>query len=329
MPRMANESIIRQVAGFPTKGRGAELRQYLARVLGREWDGEDIASPDIQAIVADRGQRDDDLAARHSALEAQSKARTNLPDYDALIAERRADSRWNTMAQAARKLGLKSAFGMLYRYGVEIVEIEPDGIRVDQPAKALRYGIWQQELDSLIETLGKEKAAYQAEQDAEFVRALAQAKEARAEGLAYLAEQARLQDDELYQERLKTQAYNERLRDEKLAEERHQISVNSARAFLARAEHALNIARLQFASLSSPEVAGRIPRGSERTQASRRRWVHLGPARAGAYRGRGYGRSAALRNGAGRLAECPKGEREPYPDIPDERPQRRHNAGRR
>ena len=227
---MANESIIRQVAGFPTKGRGAELRQYLARVLGREWDGEDIASPDIQAIVADRGQRDDDLAARHSALEAQSKARANLPDYDALIAERQADSRWNTMAQAARKLGLKSAFGMLYRYGVEIVEIEPDGIRVDQPAKALRYGIWQQELDSLIETLGEEKAAYQAEQDAEFVRALAQAKEARAEGLAYLAEQARLQDDELYQERLKTQAYNERLRDEKLAEERHQISVNSAKS---------------------------------------------------------------------------------------------------
>ena len=62
-----------------------------------------------------------------------------------------------------------------------------------------------------------------------------------------LARKTAESDAEFNQERLKTVEYNERLYSEKLVEERHQISVNSARAFVARAKHELKIAQEQLA----------------------------------------------------------------------------------
>ena len=160
MPRMIDKAAIRQVVGMPYPVSDSELKAYVSKALEYEWDGSDLPSETVQVLLNYSLKENDELNKRHAALDAQREARENLPDYDALIAKRQEDPKWNTMTQAASKLGLgawPSAFELLGRYGMFIVELEPDGVRVNQPSKAFRYGVWQAELDGLSETLAEEK----------------------------------------------------------------------------------------------------------------------------------------------------------------------------
>ena len=160
------------------------------------------------------------------------------------------------MDQIAKALGLRdiaSAFGMLQNHRVEPIKLGVDG-RYVQPGSGVRYGLWAETLDKLVADIGEEAAEYQQKQDAEFKRALAQAEKAKAEGRAWLKEQARLKDEKHDEERAKVQEYNARLFDEKQSEQRHQASVGFAKRRLKQSEYELSVAQEQLDSLASPEA---------------------------------------------------------------------------
>ena len=72
--------------------------------------------------------------------------KVDLPSYDTVIAERGMDPHWRNMRAIAEALGLNSiseAFEITNRYGLELIVLEPDGVRANQPDKGIRYGIWQ------------------------------------------------------------------------------------------------------------------------------------------------------------------------------------------
>ena len=86
--------------------------------------------------------------------------KVDLPSYDTILADRGKDPLWCNMRVIANALGLNSiseTFEAVNRYGVELIVLEPDGVRANQPDKAIRYGVWQPELDSLVETLAEKK----------------------------------------------------------------------------------------------------------------------------------------------------------------------------
>ena len=261
MPRNATEAQLRAFLEYPPKGDDEDFRAYVKSLIGKDYFGGDLPTEDFR-IVWDEHNKDvyakqDALAKRREAAVAEAKANkeAGIATFKA-IAEHLADPNWRNMDQIAKALGLNdiaSAFGQLQNYGIDPIKLGVDG-RYVQPGAGVRYGLWAETLDELVADIGKATAEYQKMQDDEFDIALIKAEKARDEGRAYLKEQARLKDDELYQERLKTQELNEQLRKEKLAEERHQISIDRAKKGLAQSQCALKIAREQLASLASPEA---------------------------------------------------------------------------
>ena len=234
------------------------------------------------------------------------------------------------MDQIAKALGLRdiaSAFGMLQNHRVEPIKLGVDG-RYVQPGSGVRYGLWAETLDKLVTKIASEAAEYKAKQAAEFERWLAQVEKEKAEKLADRAEQARLRNEEFDKEQAKVREYNERLFDDKLAEERHQISINSAKAFLSRSEYQLKIAQEQLASLASPAARAAFRKAQQDRH-------HPG---GGGYTWDRRGRTPTEDEAKAvilRILESVDGwtsrlkrEKEPYPAIPDERPQRRHSPSR-
>ena len=200
MSRIATENQIRGMLGYPSRGQDEEFYRRVAVLLGKDYLGGSLPSEDIRVLLGAINSERKVRAAERAALGREQ----SLPDYDALIAAKQTDPNWNTIAQVARKLGVDvpGAFGMLYQYGVDIVEVEPDGVRVAQPGKAVRYGVWQINLDVLLATLQDGKSARASESEARFQADMARANKIKAdrqaeidEGIARLEQWDKLRDD--------------------------------------------------------------------------------------------------------------------------------------
>ena len=171
MPRAATESQVRAIIGYPNKGQDEEYYAHVSELIGKDYTGGDVSSDDVRELFRIWNAKNDDLNERHAKLREAQEERDNLPDFDALIAEHISNPNWNTITDVARKLGLDhyaSTFNLLYQRGVNIVEIEPDGARVSQPSKDLRYGVWDADLDVFLEILAAEKAQRDKEQEDRF-----------------------------------------------------------------------------------------------------------------------------------------------------------------